>query len=105
MIITSVEYFYVKDILFFLIIKNILQQILTRPHWEGLVVSMSASHAVGSGFTRPCRVVQKTIIKMVQTVSLLGTLALGFDSAARLFNCLGSVWNCLWGHALKDLLG
>ena len=40
---------------------------------------------------------------MVQTASLLGMHALGyeFDSAARLSKWPGSVWNCLWGHALK----
>ena len=29
------------------------------------------------------------------------TLELEFDSAARLSERPGSVWNCLWGHALK----
>ena len=40
---------------------------------------------------------------MVQTTSLLGTHALGleFDSTAQLSKRPGSVWNCLWGHALK----
>ena len=28
-------------------------------------------------------------------------LGLEFDSAARLSKRLGSVWNCLWGYALK----
>ena len=28
-------------------------------------------------------------------------LGLEFGSAARLSKRLGSVWNCLWGHALK----
>ena len=28
-------------------------------------------------------------------------LVLEFGSAARLSKRLGSVWNCLWGHALK----
>ena len=34
-------------------------------------------------------------------------LGLEFGSAARLSKRLGirHVWNCLWGHALKDLLG
>ena len=44
--------------------------------WVALVVSMSASHAVGGWFTaQPGQV--KTIIKMVQTASLHGTHALG----------------------------
>ena len=49
-----------------------------------------------------------TLIKMVQTASLLGTHELGweFDSAAQISKRPGSVWNCLWGHALKnDLMG
>ena len=39
---------------------------------------------------------------MVQTASLLGMHALGleFDSAAPLSKRPGSVWNCLWRHAL-----
>ena len=32
-------------------------------------------------------------------------LGLEFDSAVRLSKRPGSVWNCLWGNALKDLLG
>ena len=49
------------------------------------------------------RVIPKTIIKMVQTASLHGMHVLGleFGSAAQLSKRLGSVWNCLWGHALK----
>ena len=49
------------------------------------------------------RVIPKTIIKMVQTASLHGTHALGleFGSAAQLSKRPGSVWNCLWGNALK----
>ena len=49
------------------------------------------------------RVIPKTIIKMVQTASLHGTHALGleFGSAAQLSKRPVSVWNCLWGHALK----
>ena len=40
---------------------------------------------------------------MVQTASLHGTHALGleFGSAAQLYKRPGSVWNCLWGNALK----
>ena len=55
----------------------------------------------------PGRVIPKTIIKMVQTASRIGTHALGleFDSAARLSKRPGSVWNCLWGHALKKSPG
>ena len=40
---------------------------------------------------------------MVQTASLYGMHALGleFGSAAQLSKRPGSVWNCLWGNALK----
>ena len=40
---------------------------------------------------------------MVQTASLHGMqcVRLEFDSAARLSKRPGSVWNCLWGHALN----
>ena len=41
----------------------------------GLVVSMSASHAVGHG-SRHGLITPKTIIKMLQTAFLLGTQAL-----------------------------
>ena len=55
----------------------------------------------------PGRVIPTTIIKMVQTDSLHGTLCIRvgvwqwFGSAAKLSKGPGSVWNCLWGHALK----
>ena len=51
----------------------------------------------------PGQVIPKTIIKMVLTAFLLGMHALGleFGSAAQLSKRPGSVWNCLWGHALK----
>ena len=44
---------------------------------------------------------------MVQTAYLQGIHALGleFDSAARLCKRLGSVWNCLWVHALESSPG
>ena len=64
------------------------------PHLDGLVVDR------GSGLDRAIR---KTIIKMVQTASLRGTYALGyeFDSATGLSIRPGSVWKCLWRHTLK----
>ena len=71
----------------------------TVPCWEGLVVSVSACHAIGHGFA-PSRVTPKTI-KMVQTASLLGMHGQDCDRAARLSEMSGGVWNCLWGHALK----
>ena len=58
---------------------------ISQPRRVGLVVSMSASDAVGRGFApRPGHT--KDHDKMVQTSSLLGTHALGleFDSTARL---------------------
>ena len=48
----------------------------------------------------PGRVKPKTIIKMVQTASLHGTQCVRVGSKR-----LGSVWNCLWGHALKSSPG
>ena len=49
-----------------------------------------------------CIPARPKIIKIVQTVSVLGTQASGWEvgSAAWLYNRLGSVWNCLWGCAL-----
>ena len=72
------------------------------PRRVGLVVSVTASHAVGRPFA-PRSGHTKDHHKMVQTASLLGTQALGyeFDSAARLSKRPGSVWNCLWRHASK----
>ena len=63
---------------------------------------MSASRTVGREFaSRPGHT--KDHHKMVQTASLLGTHALGleFGSAPQLSKRPGSVWNCLWGNALK----
>ena len=63
----------------------------------GLVVSVSASHAIGRGFVyRPGHT--KDHCKMVQTASLHCTNALGyeFDSAVRLSIRPGSRWNCIW---------
>ena len=56
----------------------------------GLVISLS------HGRSYP-----KTIIKMVQTVHPLHCTH-EFDSTARLSKRPCSVWNCLWGHALKE---
>ena len=52
---------------------------------------------------RPCQVIPKTIIKMVQTAPLHGMNASGlvFGSAARLSKRLESVWNCLWEQTFK----
>ena len=54
-----------------------------RPRRDGLVVSMSASNAVGCGFASRLGHT-KDHHKMVQTASLLGTQGLGkyFGSAA-----------------------
>ena len=74
-----------------------------KPCRVGSVSSVSASHTVGREFDSP-RVIPKTIIKMVQTASLrrgMHALGLEFGSAAQLSKKPGSVWNCLWGNALK----
>ena len=57
--------------------------------------------------SHPSRVIPKTIIKMVQTASLLGTQTLGYTWVWQP-NCLKGrvcVWNCLWRHALKRSAG
>ena len=46
-------------------------------HRDGLVVSVAASYVVGRGFAPWLGHIPKTIIKMVQTASLLGTQAFG----------------------------
>ena len=58
-------------------------------------------HTVGCGFVPGCAI-PKTIIKNFLSF-LLDTHALEyqFDSAARRFERLGNVWNCLRGHALE----
>ena len=76
-----------------------------EPCWVGLVVNVSASHTVGRGFAS--RVYHTKdhhkMVNLVQTASLYCTHALVEDlnSATRLSKRPGSVWNCLWGHALK----
>ena len=51
----------------------------------------------------PGRVIHKTIIKWYKLPPCLARNALGleFGSAVRLSKRPGSVWNCLWGHALE----
>ena len=63
---------------------------------------VNVSQAVCRGFAS-LRVMPNTIMKMVQTASLLGTQAYGweFDSAARPCKRPGSVWNCQLGNALQ----
>ena len=70
------------------------------PSRHGLVVSVSASHAVfvpGSSHTKDHHK------NGTNCLSAWHTYARGseFDSAAQLYKRLGSVWNCLWGHVLK----
>ena len=50
-----------------------------------------------------CRVIPKTFIKWYKLPPCIGTHALGleFGSATQLSKRPGSVWNCLWGNALK----
>ena len=70
----------------------------------GLVVSVSAPHALGRGFA-PSRVIPQIIKKWYKLPppSLLGThvLGKGFGNAVRLSKRPGSLSNCLWSHALK----
>ena len=62
--------------------------------------SVSASHMVGRGFaSRPGH----TKDHHKNGTNCLPALhaRYDFDSTARLSKRPGSVWNCLWGHALK----
>ena len=73
-----------------------------EPCRVGLLVSVSASHTVGRGFaSRPGHT--KGHQKWYKLPPYMACNALGweFDSAAQLSKRSGSVWNCLWGHALK----
>ena len=66
----------------------------------GLVVSVSASHMVGRGFA--------SRLGHTKDHHKIGTNCLpaihACFSAARLSKRPGSVWNCLFGHALKRSL-
>ena len=64
------------------------------------VNGVSASHMVGSRFT-PRSDHTKDHHKNGTTCMARNALGLEFGSAARLSKRPGSVWNCLWGHALK----
>ena len=79
--------------------------LLHTPRQVDLVLRVS-SHAVGHRFA-PWSGHTKAHQKMVQTVSLLGAHALEweFNNAARLSKRPGSVWKCLWEHALKRSSG
>ena len=81
--------------------KNIYTFNNIWPFWDTSVVSMSASYGrlrvrARLGHTKD------HYKKYFQPAFLLDTHALEyqFDSAARRFERLDSVWNCLWGHAL-----
>ena len=74
---------------------------ITLPCRVGLVISVSASHTVGRGFASwPGHTKD---IKMVQTASLHGRqcVRVGLWQCRPTVKKPGSVWNCLWGHALK----
>ena len=63
---------------------------------------MSASHMVGFGFaSRPDHTKDHHKNGTDCLPALHACVRVGVDSAARLSKRLGSVWNCLWGHALK----
>ena len=86
---------------------QVLQSDLSSvPRRDGLVLSILESHKIGRGFAPRLtgRVITKSIIKIIQADSLIGTTALGkgFGSAGRLPKESGSVWNCQ-GHAKKFL--
>ena len=81
--------------------KNIYNFKNIWPFWNILVVSISTTYGRLRVRARLCHT--KDHYKEFQTAFLLDTHALEyqFDSAARRFDRLGSVWDCLWGHALK----
>ena len=76
--------------------------VINRPFRIGLVVNVSTSHTVGREFaSRPGHTNDHH--KIVQSDSLHGTqcVRVGVGSSTRLSKRPGSVWNCLWGNALK----
>ena len=76
----------------------------TLPHWVGLVISVSASHAVGRGFApRPGHT--KDLHKNGTNCLPAWHACVRVDSAAWLCKRRGSEWYCLWGHALYRLPG
>ena len=73
-------------------------------HYVGLVVSVSASHAVGNRFVP--QTIHSKEHHIIGRKCLLGWhtyIKVGIDNAAPLSKRRGSVWNCLWGHALKEI--
>ena len=75
---------------------------LPKKHYNGLKTKIkwfawSVSHAIGcrfmpqSGHTKDHK----------NSTICLACVRIEVDSAARLFKRVSSVWNCLWGHALK----
>ena len=76
---------------------------MISPCRVGSVGSVSASRTVGREFaSRPGHTKDQNK-KWYKLPPCIGMHALGleFGSAARLSRRPGSVWNCLWGNALK----
>ena len=69
----------------------------------GSVGSVSASHTVGCEFASRPGHIKDHEWKWYKLPPCIGMHASGleFGSAARLSKRPGSVWNCLWGNALK----
>ena len=76
---------------------------LITPCWVGSVGSVSASRTVGREFASRPGHTKDHQKKWYKLPPCIGTHALGleFGSAAQLSERPGSVWNCLWGNALK----
>ena len=89
----GLQYFYVKYV-------SLFETVRCR---VGLVVSMSTSYTEGRVFaSRPGHTKDhhKKWYRL-PPCSARNALGLEFDSAAQLSKRPGSVWNSLWGHALK----
>ena len=73
------------------------------PWWVGLVVSVPASHTVGREFASWPGHTKNHHENGTNCPPCMArnALELEFGSATRLSKRLGSVWICLWGHALK----
>ena len=74
------------------------------PHYVGLVVSVSASHAVVNRFV-PQTIHSKDHHQIGRKCLLAwhACIKVGIDDAAPLSKRRGIVLNCLWGHALKEI--
>ena len=76
-----------------------------EPRQVGLVVSVSASHAVGRRFAPRPGHTKNHHTNGTNWLPAWQSKGRSLTSTARLSKRPGSVWNCLWVYALKHLLG